>query len=410
MAQNYIQHLEQKFAKKADELKTLGVEMDTQFKADGKFDDDTKAKFDALLADCQQLKSDIENLQEVGKIEDFAKNGGNQEVKFVPGVHKPQTLGDQFVSSDSYKSRFDSGSVKSGRDAVSVEIKGFSKPYEQKATFDTSGTGLNSTVNYQYGPVMVEQQPLTIADLFAQGQTTLNAIPFIKETSFTNAADMVAEGGEKPEATFATEAASAPVKKIAVLGKVTDEMFADFPMMRDYVNNRLVFMVKAKEEQQLLNGTGSGAQITGVLQTSGIQTQAMGGDTAIDAIHKAKTKIRTVGFFEPDAVVVHPNDWEAIRLAKDANSQYYAGGPFGPMYGDTIWGLKVVVTTAITEGTALVGAFKMGAQVWRREGITIEATNTHEDDFAYNLQTIRVEERLALTVYRVLAFCTVTGI
>lgn len=408
MATSYIKFIEQKYAKKYDELKALGIKMDGDFKEKSEFEDGDKEKLDALLLECNNLKSEIENLQGLTALEDF-RNGDQKGAQFVPGVHKPKTLGEQFVTSDAYKARFDGKSLKPGRGAASVEAKGFFKPYEQKATFDTAGGGLDSTVNYQYGPVLVEQQPLTVADLFAQGQTTLNSIPYIKETSFTNAADTVAEGAEKPEATFATEDATAPVKKIAVLGKVTDEMFADFPMMRDYVNQRLVFMVKAKEEQQLLNGTGVGSQILGVMQQD-IQSQPKGADTVIDAIFKAITKIRSVGFFEPDAIVVHPNDWQDIRLAKDGNDNYYGGGPFGPMYGDTLWGLRVVVTTAITEGTALVGAFKMGGQVWRREGITVEATNTHEDDFAFNRQTIRVEERLALTIYRLLAFCKVTGI
>lgn len=412
MAVNYLQYLEQKFAKKMGELKTLGIEMDTEFKDNGEFTEETKTAFDALLLECQNLKTDIQNLQEVGALEKFAK-GDKTQPQFVPGVHRPKSLGEQFVESENYKAATKDG-VKSGT-RVSLEAKDILKPHEQKATFDTATTGLDSTVNYQGGMIMLNQQPLTVADLFASGQTTMNAVPYIRETTFTNAADTVAESGEKPEATFATEPASAPVKKIAVLGKVTDEMFADFPVMRDYVNNRLVFMVQAKEEQQLVSGAGTGSQITGVLVTSGIQSQALAADTKPDAIHKAITKIRTIGFFEPDGIVIHPNDWQELRLLKDDNLQYYGGGPFTGAYGNSVvggnsfWGLRVVITTGITEGTVLVGAFKMGGQVWRRSGVTIEATNTHEDDFAYNLQTIRVEERLALAIYRPLAFCKVTG-
>jgi HK97 family phage major capsid protein len=69
-----------------------------------------------------------------------------------------------------------------------------------------------------------------------------------------------------------------------------------------------------------------------------------------------------------------------------------------------------VVTTAISAGTALVGAFQIGAQIFRRQGISVDMTNSNEDDFRKNLVAIRAEERLALAVYRPLAFCTVTGI
>jgi HK97 family phage major capsid protein len=70
----------------------------------------------------------------------------------------------------------------------------------------------------------------------------------------------------------------------------------------------------------------------------------------------------------------------------------------------------VVATVAQTQHTAFVGAFKLGAQVFRRQGITLETTNSNVDDFVKNLITIRAEERLALAVYRPLAFCTVTGL
>jgi HK97 family phage major capsid protein len=70
----------------------------------------------------------------------------------------------------------------------------------------------------------------------------------------------------------------------------------------------------------------------------------------------------------------------------------------------------VVVTPAIAQGTALVGAFQLSAQVYRREGIRVEATNSNEDDFLKNLIAIRVEERLGLAVYRPAGFGTVTGL
>jgi HK97 family phage major capsid protein len=114
--------------------------------------------------------------------------------------------------------------------------------------------------------------------------------------------------------------------------------------------------------------------------------------------------------------VIHPTDWQSLKLAKDANNQYYGGGPFtgpygvGGIVGDTFWGLRVVVTTAIAQGTCLVGAFKLGAQIWQREGVKVEAFDQNEDDVNFNRVTVRVEERLGLAVYRPSAFCTVTSL
>ena len=61
-------------------------------------------------------------------------------------------------------------------------------------------------------------------------------------------------------------------------------------------------------------------------------------------------------------------------------------------------------------GTALVGAFKTAAQLFRKGGLRVEASNSHSDFFTKNLVAIRAEERLALAVYRSAAFGTVTGL
>ena len=64
----------------------------------------------------------------------------------------------------------------------------------------------------------------------------------------------------------------------------------------------------------------------------------------------------------------------------------------------------------MTQNTALVGAFRLGAQLFIRSEGAVEATNSNEDDFKRNLIALRDEERAALAVYRPLAFCTVTGV
>jgi HK97 family phage major capsid protein len=72
--------------------------------------------------------------------------------------------------------------------------------------------------------------------------------------------------------------------------------------------------------------------------------------------------------------------------------------------------MRLVVTNAIGAGTALVGSFGQAAQVFRRSGLSVEASNSHASYFASNITAIRAEERLALAVYRPSAFVKVTGL
>jgi HK97 family phage major capsid protein len=152
--------------------------------------------------------------------------------------------------------------------------------------------------------------------------------------------------------------------------------------------------------------------ISGILDRD-IQTatQATLGGGPLDAVHKAITQIRLVEE-EPSGIVVNPSDWEIFRLAKDLNEQYYGGGPFTAAYGNSggLGSLPVVVTAAIAAGTLLVGAFKTGAQIFRRSGISIEATNSHGDNFQYDVTVLRAESRLALAVYKPDAFFAITGV
>lgn len=420
-----------------EQFEAKSTEADTFYKSfikDGEMSmtkDDAK-RFADLNAETTELGEQFKALKEVEeaarklaaereKVKPFdpkqalhtAPNGDSTHTETQASGHA-KSMGELFVESEAYKSWDRAGSGKRKVDAhlpLDV-INGI------KATFTTAASTFTG-YDRQPGMVLIEQQRLLVRDLLAMGETTQNTIRYPREDTYTNAATTVAEGATKPEATFDTSEADAPVRKIAVTAKVTDEMWADFPVIRDYINNRLRFMVLQTEEDQLLNGDGIAPNLTGLLNTSGIQTQAQGGDVAVDALYKAVTKIRTVGFFEPDGMVINAADWgtTAFRLAKDANQQYYGGGPFTGAYGngsmmmiDRLWGLPVVVTTAIAAGTALVGAFKLGAQFFLRQGLTVETTNSNEDDFKKNLIAIRAEERGALAVYRPKAFCKVTGV
>ena len=45
------------------------------------------------------------------------------------------------------------------------------------------------------------------------------------------------------------------------------------------------------------------------------------------------------------------------------------------MFGQTLWNTRVVLSTVVGAGTALVGNFGLSAHVWRRAGVSVEAIN-----------------------------------
>ena len=260
---------------------------------------------------------------------------------------------------------------------------------------------------------------LVIADLLGQETTTRSAVTYFVESETVNGAvSTVAEGAEKPLVSFGDPTpVTEPVRKIAAVLKESDEMVDDLPWLASAIDNRGIYLVQLAEEDQLLNGSGTGTNIDGILNRDGILTgqTASGEPSVADAIFRAMTSISTSSPFQPDGIVINPADYQTLRLAKDSNNQYYGGGFFSGQYGNggvmeqpPIWGLRTVVTPAIAAGTVLVGAFQQGASVIRRQGLTVEIANQNEDDFVNNRIAVRIEERLALAVRYPKAFCKVT--
>ena len=218
--------------------------------------------------------------------------------------------------------------------------------------------------------------------------------------TFTNASG----GGYKPEGSWAFAVVQANVKTIAEWVPVTKRALADVAQLEGLINDQLSADVAEAEENQLLNGDGSGENFTGIANTSGIQTQAFATDI-FTSVRKGITKLRTVGRVNPTAILMNPADAESVDLTKDGNNQYYYGGP-SAIGQRTLWGVPVIESESQTAGFATLGDFTK-AVVWDREQTTVTMTDSHSDFFVRNLVAVLAEERLAFGVTRPTAFCTV---
>ena len=347
-------------------------------------------------------------------------NGGGYSRAIVKSV------GQRFVEHAEFKPVATRGRTKGGRDLQlffpDVRSARAMSLYRDNPLVSTTGGGAAiASIEDLTNVITVLQQRLTIADLLGQGATDKEVIRYPQQQNYNNTTATVAQATAKPEVNFDFVNKIANVTKIAGWTKIADEVLADFPFLISVINQQLPFMVQQTEEAQLLNGDGDGENLTGLLNTEGIQEFSVGEiseeNTVADYIMLAATDIRTLAFLEPDGIVMNPYDWQTLKLSKDANGQYYAGGPFMGSYGngafvpiERVWGLPVVHTTAMQQGTMLVGAFKIATMIARRQGVTVDMTNSDQDDFIKNLITIRAEERLALLVWRPAGLCALTDI
>lgn len=304
-------------------------------------------------------------------------------------------------------------------------------------------------------PGIVEQlfYPLHIADLITSIPVTTPDLSYLTESVATNNSAATAENGAYPFSSEQFSRVYEQVGKIANAATLTDEVVKDAPQLFSFVQGRLLEGIQRQEEIEILAGSGYPG-VNGLLnRTTGFtkpQTitavtnvkfpaDAEGGSfvtqktissvtygrkiqgastgvypTAIaiaEGIFASLVDIQLSVFNTPNAILMHPKDWAVLRLAKDSNSQYFGGSFFGQNYGypnDTsknLWGVNVITTQSIPQGSVLVGYFDSSTiQTARREGISMQMSNSNGTDFVNGRITVRAEERLGLLVYRPSAF------
>lgn len=272
--------------------------------------------------------------------------------------------------------------------------------FEVKAAILNSGSVLSQATrvpNY----VNPSERKLTIRDLLSVSPIDGNSVEFTRENVFTNAAGpQTTEGAIKPESGITFSLVNVPVVTIAHWIPASRQVIADAPLLLDFIDRRLRFGLMIEEEQELLTGASGSGEVSGML-TSGNFTpynRGASADTRIDTLRKSITQLELADH-TASGFVLNPSDWEAISLLKDSQSRYLTGNPVDGN-ANTLWGLPVVSTPSITQGTFLTGDFKNSAQLFQRQEVVVEIGTQHADFFVRNMVAILCEERIALAIYR----------
>ena len=351
---------------------------------------DTRAKVDDLLLKHGELQANLQHAEQVlAKLE---ANGAGGDVQH-------ESFGQKFVNSDEYKS-FAGKTTPRGRVDMTY------KAAITSVTTDTDGAaGDLVTTTRVPGVIGMPQRRMTVRDLLTPGTMDGNALEYVKETGFTNAADMVAEGAKKPESSLKYDLVSTNAKVIAHYVKASRQILSDASQLASMIDGRLRYGLAFKEEQQLLNGTGVGQQLLGIIPQATAYVNPLtppDTPTSIDMVRLAMLQA-FLAEYPATGIVMNPIDWARIELLKDTTGRYIIGNPQGSINA-TLWNLPVVETQAVQVDKFLTGAFKLGAQVFDRWQARVEVATENEDDFVKNMVTILAEERLALAVYRPQAF------
>lgn len=325
-----------------------------------------------------QLKADIET--KTAEIEEAEKKAAVLEVLGTIEEKEEEKMEENGIKA------LDLEYLKSNRGSVSTYVKAATDAVV-KPTIPVVDQNV-AEINYMLG----------VRDLFNAEEISGNSLTFFRmgATELPDAFDgKTAEGAEKPQIHPTYSAVTVALQKIAAHLKESDELLNDAPFLESVVRGRGAYEVRKAIEKYL---------VSTLLATSGIDVSVNDG-ISFDNLLKAKMAVMDNVGYEADAIIINPNDLQTLLLEKDGgqSGQYLMGGPAYAPYGNgqygaylPIWGMKVVPSNAIAQGTAIVGAFKACASVVSKagEGFRIEVANQNEDDFVKNMLTVRIEERL----------------
>ncbi len=382
------QQVQADLKKVGDDLRTYAEQSEKELKAHSKLSEETKASVDKLLVSQGELQARLQAAEQLmAKLE---KGGGR--------IVAPESMGETFIAAEGY----DAWAARAAGGAKGS----FTVPVKAAITSLTGSAG-DLIQPQRVGMVLPTQQRLFVRDLLAWGRTTSNSIEYVRETGFTNNAAPVSENPQnpKPESDITFELDTDPVATIAHWVRASRQVLSDAPMLASYIDGRLRYGLKLKEEMQLLKGSGVGLNLNGlytqasIYANPGVVVQA---ETAIDRLRLALLQV-TLAEYDADGIVLSPVDWAAIELTKDRNNNYVFATPTG-LAVPGLWGRPVVASKSMDIGDFLTGSFQQGAEGWDREDVSVTVSTEDRDNLVKNMVTILCEERVGLSVFRPEAF------
>ena len=286
--------------------------------------------------------------------------------------------------------------------------------------------GESSPNYYNYALTQVDleikegyRRPMTVWDLFNHESTDKDSVTWFVEGALDGDAGMTAENGAFSQLHVNDPVAvTAPLKKVTAIWKQTDEILSDAPRFVSHVNARAGYRLDCVVEDQLLAGNGSGANLTGLVNVSGIGSASASAFNMdfIESLLDERTKIRkATPNFNVDTLLLADEDYDALMKLKNNADQYVLGGPTGFVYGQgvsigkNLWNtITMVPTPALTSGTAILGAFKAGATVYAHVTGRRFDVGYDGEDFSHGRVSFRAYQRLCLAVEYPAAFTKYT--
>lgn len=366
----------------ATEIKSLLAAQSAQIQKHGETTASTAAAIEKADAQYLEIKQALAELEKKAARPGFAQQA------------ERKSLGHAFVESAEFK-----GVSQSNPNSGQFEMKDITGGSASAGALVPEFRNPNVFAN--------PDRPLHIRQLVNNAPCAGDAVVIMREKDFTNNAGP--QNGQltlKPKSDVTFETLTLPVQTMAHHFVASRQILADAPRLAAMINQRSVYGLNLNMDAQLLYGDGQDGNLTGLMTTAGLNTvgQLAAGTTGdaiaramLDHLRKAVTKCQMSEFYNVNGVVINPQDWELLELAKGSDGQYIwvnvnNGGQ------ERLWRVPVITSNAIAKGDFIMGDWSMGATLYQREGITVRTSESHADLFVKNGVVVLAEERAAFGV------------
>lgn len=350
--------------------------------------DESKMRTNEVLAKHGELRGQLTEVQQALAEKLAGGSGGGFE---LGGSRRKAALSQVLEENASFKSLIERRADRTER--MALEGLGIKALVTLDATNVSGDVGYPGVVDRTPGLHGFAMRPLSLLDVLPVVPTEASKTEFVQITDDDGTAEVQGfEGDEKAEMGFGLQLMEAKIATIAVHTTVSTQVLMDTADLLDQLDGLMSFKVRAAIEAQLLNGTGTGANMHGIYHQASVVSVdgADGAERADNLIVQQEEAGRS-----PDVVVMHPRAWRAVTHQTGSDGHYKHGdGPTRPVR-PTIANRPVVLTPLMPLDQVMVGVSRT-ARIRDRMAPTLYVSLDHKDYRTRNLALLLVEARAGL--------------
>ena len=286
-------------------------------------------------------------------------------------------------------------------------------------TGQTGGTGFLSFPPLQQDTEYLSRRATSVYAFLA---TRAMELPANMQGAYRYSAES-APSGDKPKARpqagalserkYSTVIRTTNLSAMGQMVPVAVEEFLDVPMFMNFLNTVMREDLLLEVDNDLINGDGNNDKVKGLANLDDITTTPMPGGAGdpgfgVTQIHSdIIERVFAVGNAYADFVLLNPVNWHQAITQRDSQDRLLVGNTVDAT-NKRMFGLPVLLNTALAAGTTLVGASNK-CQLVTQGNIRVETTNSHDDGFGKLVDAVRMWTRIGLVNRRGTAFAKTTG-